>query len=150
MSSLVRLFVGVLLVSTVLLVSVPAVEAATVSMTGGEEDEHVTLTYQAAPGEWNRVAVTMTADLDGWIVSDTGSDASDPLTPLTLTAGPGCTSLDSQTALCEHNSGDITETSFHVVLGLGDSPGGGSDEAWASDACGPYRWVPCQALIRGG
>jgi hypothetical protein len=146
MSSLVRLFVGVLLVSTVLLVSVPAVEAATVSMTGGEEDEHVTLTYQAAPGEANNVAVMLTTG--AWIVSERGFDASGPVA---LTAGPGCTSLDVRTALCEHNASDITETSLHVVLVLGDSSlGGNLDIARASDACGPERWVNCQALIYGG
>lgn len=147
MSIPVRLFIALLAVSTVSLVSVPALEAATVSMIGGEEDEHVTLTYQAAPGEPNAVAVTMTADLDAWIVSERGFDASGPVA---LTAGPGCTSLDVRTALCEHNAADITETSLHVVLVLGDSVGGNLDIAWASDACGPYRWVACQALIYGG
>jgi Ca2+-binding RTX toxin-like protein len=144
MSSLVRLFIALLSVSTVLLVSVPALEAATVSMTG--EEPVITLTYQAAPGEQNRVAVTMTPDLDGWIVSESGSDASGPLV---LTAGPGCTSIDPQIALCEYNVLDPTETSRHVVIDLGDN----HDFAWASGACGPFRPdddVPCQALISGG
>jgi hypothetical protein len=145
MTSLVRLFIALLSVSTVLLVSVPAVEAATVSMTG-EEHGHVTLTYQAAPGERNSVAVMMTADLDAWIVSERGSDASGPLA---LTAGPGCTSFDPQTALCEHDVEDISETSFLVVIVLGDNFLE-ADTAWASAACGPYRWLPCQARIRGG
>jgi Ca2+-binding RTX toxin-like protein len=145
MSGLVRLFVALLWVSTVSLVSVPAVEAATVSMSGTGEDPVVTLTYQAAPGEQNRVAVTMTPDHDAWIVSESGLDASGPLA---LTPGPGCTSLDPQIALCEHNSEDPTETSFHVVIDLGDN----DDFAWTSGACGLPQWLrlPCQALISGG
>jgi Ca2+-binding RTX toxin-like protein len=127
-SSLVRLFVVLLWVSTVWLVCVPALEAATVSMTA-EEYVDVTLTFEAAPGEANEVGVTMTTDLSGFIVSETGSDASGPLT---LTAGPGCTSLGTQVASCVHNVEDITETPFHVVLDLGDN----HDGAWASDACG--------------
>jgi Ca2+-binding RTX toxin-like protein len=141
MSSLVRVFVALLWVSAVSLVSVPAVGAATVSMTG--EEPVVTLTYQAAPGEQNRVAATMTPDLDAWIVSESGIDASGPLA---LTPGPGCTSLNPQTALCEYNVEDPTETSRHVVIDLGDN----HDFAWASGACGPLRLLPCQALISGG
>jgi hypothetical protein len=140
-SSPVRLFIALLSVSTVLLVPVPAVEAATVSKTG--EEPVITLTYQAAPGEQNRVAVTMTPDLDAWIVSESGLDASGPLV---LTAGPGCTSIDPQIALCEYNVLDPTETSRHVVIDLGDN----HDFAWASGACGPFQELPCQALISGG
>jgi hypothetical protein len=142
MSSLVRLFVALLWVSTVSLVSVPAVEAATVSMTA-EEHVDVTLTFQAAPGETNLVEVTMTTDAGGWIVSDFG--------PVALSAGPGCTSLHPQIAFCEHHVEDVTETPFHVVLVLGDNPGE-AEHAWASDACGPFRQhdLSCQARISGG
>jgi hypothetical protein len=147
MSSLVRLFVALLSVSTVSLVSVPALEAATVSMTNDLEHGHVALTYQAAPGESNSVAVTMTPNLTAWIVSERGFDASGPLA---LTAGPGCTSFDLRTALCEYGGvEDITETSFHVVIVLGDNFSG-VETAWASGACGPYEWLACQALIYGG
>lgn len=147
MSSLARLFVALLSVSAVLLVSVPAVEAATVSMTA-EEHVDVTLTYQAAAGEWNRVAVTMTADYGGWIVSEASRDASGPLA---LTAGGGCTSLDPQIAFCEHNVEDLTETPFHVVIVLGDNFVE-ADRARASDACGPSRFneLDCQVRIYGG
>jgi RTX calcium-binding nonapeptide repeat (4 copies) len=141
MSSPVRLFIALLSVSTVLLVSVPAVEAATVRKTG--EEPVITLTYQAAPGEQNRVAVTMTPDLEAWIVSENGFDASGALV---LIAGPGCTSLGPQTALCEYNVEDSSETSRHVVIDLGDN----HDFAWASGACGPTQALPCQALISGG
>src|SRR5687767_4856199 len=109
---LVRLFVALLAASTILLVCVPAVEAGTVSMTA-EENVDVTLTFEAAPGEANRLTVTMTADFGAWIVSDRGFTASGPLT---LTVGPGCRSVDPQIALCEHNLEDIVETPFHVVL----------------------------------
>jgi Ca2+-binding RTX toxin-like protein len=145
MSSPVRLFIALLSVSTVLLVSVHAVQAATVSMTA-EERVDVTLTYQAAPGESNYLVVTMTTDLGGWIVSETGFDASGPLA---LTAGPGCTSLEPQIAFCEHNVEDVTETPFHVVIVLGDDSGE-ADRAWASGACGPFWDLPCQARISGG
>jgi RTX calcium-binding nonapeptide repeat (4 copies) len=141
-SSLVRLVIALLSVSTVLLVSVPAVEAATVSMTA-EQYVDVTLTYQAAPGESNRLVVTMTADRGGWIVSETGSDASGPLA---LTAGPGCTSLNPQIAVCEHHVEDVSQTPFHVVIVLGDD----SDGAWASSACGLFWDLPCQTRISGG
>jgi RTX calcium-binding nonapeptide repeat (4 copies) len=152
-SGLVRLF-ALLSASAVFLLCVPAVQAATVSMTVGANVD-VTLTVEAAPGEANRVGVAMTTDMGGWIVSDTGSTASGPLT---LTAGPGCTSLDPQIALCEHNLADITKTPVRIVLVLGDSanlgPGVGiaGDEAWASDACGPVRFdpLPCQTRIEGG
>jgi RTX calcium-binding nonapeptide repeat (4 copies) len=147
MSSLVRLFVALLWVSVVTLVSVPAVEAATVSMTGTGEDPVVTLTYQAAPGEQNVVAVTTTPVLDAWIVSERGFDASGPLA---LTPGPGCTSLDPQIALCEHNAEDPTETDFHVVISLDDSLGDETDFAYAYGACGPVEFLPCQARISGG
>jgi hypothetical protein len=146
MSSPVRLFIALLSMCTVLLVFVPALEAATVSKTG--EEPVITLTYQAAPGEQNRVAVTMVPwrppDIEAWIVSESGLDASGPLV---LTAGPGCTSLTPQIALCEYNVEDATETSRHVVIDLGDD----DDFAWASGACGPIELeLPCQALISGG
>jgi Ca2+-binding RTX toxin-like protein len=148
MSSLVRLFIALLSVSTVLLVSVPAVEAATVSKTG--EEPVITLTYQAAPGERNQVAVTMVPrrppGIQAWIVSESGLDTSGPLL---LTAGPGCTSLTPQIALCEYNVVDASETSRHVVIDLGDD----DDFAWASGACGTFELelpFPCQALISGG
>lgn len=147
MSSLVRLLVVVLSVSTVVLVSTPAVDAAMVSLTA-EEYVDVTLTYQAAPGEWNRVAVTMTADLGGWIVSEAGSDASGPLA---LIAGPGCTSLDPQIAFCEHNVEDLSETPIHVVIVLGDFFVA-ADVARANEACGGIlsRELDCYARIYGG
>jgi hypothetical protein len=151
MSSLVRLFIALISVSTVLLVSVPALEAATVSMTV-EEFVDVTLAYRAAPGEENHVTVTMTTDRGGWIVSESGRDASGPLA---LTTGPGCTSLTPQIALCEHNITEITETPFHVVVFLGDSRRISEDHvaldlAWASGACGTFQLSTCQALVHGG
>jgi Ca2+-binding RTX toxin-like protein len=115
-----------------------------------EEHVGVALTYEAAPGESNRVAVTMTTNLRGFIVTDTGFDASGPLT---LTAGPGCTSVDPQIASCEHNVDDITETPIEVMLVLGDNLVGDLDRAWASDACGPFRPgddLPCRASVYGG
>jgi hypothetical protein len=146
-SSPVRLFIALLAVSTVLLVSVPAVEAATVSMSA-EERVDVTLTYQAAPGEWNSVVVTASARFHGWIVSEAGFDASGPLA---LTAGPGCTSLEPQIAFCEHNVDDLTETPFHVVIVLGDNLLE-SETARASDACGAsgFSELDCQVRIYGG
>jgi RTX calcium-binding nonapeptide repeat (4 copies) len=141
-------------VSTATLTGVPAVEAATVSMTA-EEFVDVTLTYRAAPGEENHVAVTMTTDFGGWLVSESGRDASGPLA---LTTGPGCTSLTPQIALCEHNVTEITETPFHVVVFLGDSRRISEDHvaldlAWASGVCGtaePFQRRPCQVLVHGG
>ena len=55
--------------------------------------------------------------------------------------------MDPQIALCEPNF-VISGTPAHVVLGLGDS----ADVAWASDACGPFRFdpLPCQTRINGG
>jgi hypothetical protein len=147
MSSLVRLFIALLSVSTVSLVSVPALEAATVSLSV-EDHVDATLTFQAAPGEANYVAVMMTTDLAAWIVSERGFDASGPVT---LTAGPGCTSLTPEIALCEHGLEDPTETPHHVVLLLGDS-GVNADNAWASDACGPFGPNPfgCTVRVSGG
>jgi Ca2+-binding RTX toxin-like protein len=154
MSSLVRLFVALLWVSTVSLVSAPAVEAATVSLIieSSPPSPGGTLTYQAAPGEGNQVVVTMTgANLDAWIVSERGLDASGPIA---LTAGPGCTSLDSQTALCEYDLDVPTEVPFHVEIVLDDSLttdfGVWHDFAWASGACGPYLYLLCQTRISGG
>jgi hypothetical protein len=86
-------------------------------------------------------------------VTERGFDASGPLA---LTAGPGCTSLDPQTALCEHNVDVPTETAFDVVLVLDDSVttdvGVLGDFAWASGACGPFvqNPLPCRARISGG
>jgi Ca2+-binding RTX toxin-like protein len=149
----IRLFVA--LVATASLTYVPTVEAATVSMTA-QEFVDVTLTYRAAPGERNRVVVTTTTDFSGWIVSESGNTASGPLT---LTAGPGCTSLTPQIALCEHNISDRTNTPFHVVVFLGDSlvvedELRALDTAWLTDACGPLvpfqRPLPWQLRVYGG
>jgi hypothetical protein len=151
-SSPVRLFIALLSVSTVLLVSVPAVEAATVSMSV-EEHVDATLTFQAAPAEANEVAVMFTTDAAGWIVTETGVDSSGA--SLVLTAGPGCTSLTPEIALCEHGLEDFTETPHHVVLLLGDSPVipfDFTDYAQVSDACGPSGPNPfgCTVRISGG
>ena len=148
-SGLVRLFI--LCAAVVLLVSVPAVEAATVSMTV-EEGVDVALTYQAAPGEINEVSVSITADFDGWIVNETGFclGFAHP-----LTAGPGCTSLTAQIALCEHNLEEVDGQPLHVVLLLGDSPVipfvDTAHRAWASLACGPSGDpFGCYVRIREG
>jgi hypothetical protein len=82
----VRVFAALLWVSTVSLTWVPAVEAATVSLSV-EEDVDATLTFQAAPGEANEVAVMFTTDASGWIVTETGVDSSEA--SLVLTAGQG-------------------------------------------------------------
>jgi hypothetical protein len=152
-TSPVRLFIAVLSMSTVLLVSVPAVEAATVSLSV-EEHVDATLTFQAAPDEANRVSVTITPDFGGWIVTERGVDSS--AASLVLTAAPGCTSLTPEIALCEHGLEDVTETPLHVVLLLGDSPVipffDNADSAWASGACGPSEFDPfgCTVRISGG
>lgn len=98
---------------------VPAVEAATVSLSV-EEDVDATLTFQAAPGEANEVAVMFTTDASGWIVTETGVDSSEA--SLVLTAGPGCMSLTPEIALYEHGLEDFTETPHHVVLLLVIAP----------------------------
>jgi Ca2+-binding RTX toxin-like protein len=136
---------------TVSLTWVPAVEAATVSLSV-EEHVDATLTFQAAPGEANDVAVMFTTDAagSGWIVNETGADSTGA--SLVLTAGPGCTSLTPEIALCETGLEDFTETRHHVVLLLGDSPVmpfDFTDYAQVSDACGainPY----CGVRVSGG
>jgi hypothetical protein len=131
------------------MVSVPAVEAATVSLSV-EEHVDATLTFQAAPGEANEVAVMFMTDTHGWIVTETGVDSS--RAPLVLTAGPGCTSLTPEIALCEHGLEDFTETPHHVVLLLGDSPAvpfDFTDRAQVSDACGLFPF-DCTVRISGG
>jgi hypothetical protein len=151
----VRLFVALLSVSTVWLVCVRAVEAATVSLSV-EEHVDATLTFQAAPGEANEVAVMFTTDAagSGWIVTETGVDSSEA--SLVLTAGPGCTSLTPEIALCETGLEDFTETPHHVVLLLGDSPVipfvDVRDYAQVSDGCGPLGPNPfgCAVRISGG
>jgi RTX calcium-binding nonapeptide repeat (4 copies) len=152
MSGVVRVFAALLWVSTVSLTWVPAVEAATVSLS---VEEHVdsTLTFQAAPGEANEVAVMLTTHATGWIVTEAGVDSSG--TSLALTSGPGCTSLTPEIALCEHGLDDFTETPQHVVLLLGDSPVipfDFTDRAQVSDACGPLGPNPfgCTVRISGG
>lgn len=153
MSGLVRFFVVSLWVSAVALTWVPAVEASTVSLTV-EEGVDATLTYQAAPGEMNRVGVTFIPPGVGWIVTEKGFDGPSSQDALTLTAGQGCTSLTPQIALCEHNLEDVSETPLHVVLRLGDSPAipfiDTADRAWASDACGDPDPFGCETRISGG
>jgi hypothetical protein len=154
MSGVVRLFVVLLWVSAVALTWVPAVEASTVSLTV-EEGVDATLTYQAAPGEMNRVDVTfIPPGRVGWIVTETGFDGPSSQDALTLTAGQGCTSLTPQIALCEHNLEDVSETPLHVVIRLGDSPVipdflATEDWAWASDACGDPDPFGCETRISG-
>jgi Ca2+-binding RTX toxin-like protein len=118
------------LVILAVLVAAPAVNAATVTVTGFEL---ATLAYDAAPGETNHVTVSAqprfsSGDVEGWIVRESGYLGSGA-THITLVAGAGCTSLDSQTAFCPMPS---TEALIHVLVTLGDL----SDVASIAGACG--------------
>jgi serralysin len=92
-----------------------------------------TLTYQAAPGEANRVTINAIEPdgFGGWIVGETGTDESDggpgPFPAATLTAGAGCTNIDAQTAKCPS-----TLRIVRVLVYLDDR----DDTASAAGACG--------------
>jgi hypothetical protein len=138
-------------------------KAATVTITTGFQSAE--LTYTAAPGEQNRVAINPLepAGFGGWLVRETGPG-------VTLTPGAGCSSVDAQTVECPTAQ---TEAVLSVSVTLGDlrdlaslasacgyvvdeldfpcgsvdvAAGAGDDEVVASDA----MEFPTDATVRGG
>jgi Ca2+-binding RTX toxin-like protein len=97
-------------------------------------DDDVTLAYDAAPGETNHLTVNAqlrfsSGDIEGWIVRESGYLGSGA-THITLVAGAGCTSLDSQTAYCAMPGTEALR--IHILVTLGDL----SDVASIAGACG--------------
>ncbi|MEA2216404.1 MAG: hypothetical protein QOK19_1965 [Solirubrobacteraceae bacterium] len=108
--------------------------AATVSAitsTPPGDTSQQTLSYKAAPGEWNSVVITTRGgEFGGWLVSDSSAP---------LTAGPGCSSLDAHTASCPPGE---TELNLYVQVDLGDQ----NDWASVVEACTPVDYdnnYPC-------
>ena len=97
-------------------------KAATVSITTAFH--RADLTYTAAPGEQNRVAINPIepAGFGGWLVRETGPG-------VTLTPGAGCSSVDAQTVKCPTAQ---TEAVLFVSVTLDDL----RDIASLPSACG--------------
>jgi RTX calcium-binding nonapeptide repeat (4 copies) len=96
--------------------------AATVSITTAFQ--RADLTYTAAPGEQNRVAINPIepAGFGGWLVRETGPG-------VTLTPGAGCSSVDPETVKCPTAQ---TEAVLYVSVTLNDL----RDIASLASACG--------------
>jgi hypothetical protein len=153
--------VGAFLVvlATALVVATSA-RAATVSISEGVAPSGhptVTLTYEAAAGERNAVAIYMASDYGGWIVNETGFVGEPPLsTPITLVAGAGCTSIDPEIVFCTNPHAE--EARLDVAVSVGDF----GDQASVAGACGFASIVgvvngylsdhslACGAVVTGG
>jgi RTX calcium-binding nonapeptide repeat (4 copies) len=98
--------------------------SATVSITTAFQ--RAELTYTAAPGEENRVAINPLepGGFDGWLVRETGPG-------VTLTPGAGCSSVDAQTVKCPTAQ---TEAVLYVSVTLDDL----RDLASLAGACGYF------------
>jgi Ca2+-binding RTX toxin-like protein len=101
-----------LLVTALLGVVAAAADAATVSLVPNEQTGAVgfTLTYQAAPGEANRLTVEETPDGRVWTFRDTGA---------TVQPGANCAAADGGVT-CTAASIDVLPFSGNVVIDLGD------------------------------
>jgi hypothetical protein len=98
--------------------------AATVAIT--QAFQRAELTYTAAPGEENRVAINPLepGGFSGWLVRETGPG-------VTLTPGAGCSSVDAQTVECPTAQ---TEAVLDVSVTLDDL----RDLASLAGACGYF------------
>lgn len=122
--------------------------AATVSVSEGSGSAG--LTYEATPGEHNRLTITATlaaggSEFDGWIVKEEGWIGT-PAAPIALVLGPGCTSVDAESAFC-----DITEPYTHA--GVSVVAGDAGDSVDVGAACGSVDdvlAVSCGATVYGG
>jgi Ca2+-binding RTX toxin-like protein len=83
----------------------------------------------------NHVTVATGAAPDTWLVTDTGAP---------LSAGPGCTTIDPNSAFCVSPLSD-SERSF-VSVTLEDGNDWGSTEAH----CHEFSFPECDAEIEGG
>jgi hypothetical protein len=97
-------------------------KAATVTIS--QAFQRAELTYTAAPGEQNRLAINPLepGGFGGWLVRETGPG-------VTLTPGAGCSSVDAQTVECPTAQ---TEAVLYVAVTLGDL----RDLASLASACG--------------
>jgi len=140
----------------------PAAPAGTISLTtvttdGKNYTEEPVLSFQAAPGEQNRIVVTRTGAQRPPTV--TLHDAGAPVRP-----GPGCTAVDARTVSCalyyvsiDAGDGDDTVTlqpaGADALSGAALLSGGsGNDVLTCPEPCGGSRLAggPGDDLLRGG
>lgn len=140
-------FSTVLVVVASALASAGSAGAATVSVVLHDPDPVFAewrLIYEAAPEEDNFLTIGSLSGTAGptgtWIVREKGG--------LPITAGAGCTSADTSTAVCSVPAG-ASELFLHAVVDLGDM----DDRAHATGACGseidPTDFL-CGTTIDGG
>ena len=112
----------------------PAAFAGTVAVSAVDNDAG--LSFQAAPGETNRVTISLADDGQTWTVTDTGAP---------VTAVAPCANVDANTASCPvpepPDPGGHVDHEFHVTLG------GGDDWASVEGSCGGAE---CSSWVYGG
>jgi Ca2+-binding RTX toxin-like protein len=129
-----RMFLALVIASVLGAILSPAAVAGTVAVNA--VDNGAGLIFRAAPGEANRVTISMADGGQAWSVTDTGAP---------LTAVAPCTSVDANAASCPVP--DTQEPGGHVDHGFYVTLGDGDDWASVADSCG---LAECDSRVDGG